>query len=322
MITKILNLILCPVAGPRVVIMAIGLFLGHLPTQAMDLTGPIAGIHVHRSGNSAHLLNAANETIKALKHQCQSVKSVCAMLPAGASRKDAAACAKVAGGFNFKGNLADLGKLETDEYFATGLHMATRLTEQTSLLTKSVCDVEVVAQTSTDIWHYGPKTYTHFELKNNPKKGRYWIRTEHQQLSPEMGSLLVGVFPVFDMSTVSPGSGYKTYAGHRCELREITGPVSGTFCLKATNTPFPGHVRLAGSLVSARDKLLREDHATEASMDVMLPRARFFPPEGDKVENTRTLSTSPENPTQKWCAKQKAKTGINPCEAPPVDAAK
>ena len=287
--------------------------LAHNPVHAKDTHPPLEGIHVHRSGTSPYFLNAAKETLKTHEGQCNLMKSVCAMMPAGANGKDKAACADVAGGFSLKGNLADVGKQETDEYFATVQKMAARQTTKTVLQLKSICEAEVVAQKGVDIWHYTAQGHTHFELKNHPKKGRYWIRSEHRRLAPKFGALLAGVFPLSDTSSVSTVLGHKTIASHKCEVREFTGPWSGTFCLKATQTPFPGHVSLAGRVVAGKDTMF-EDQASDVAEKIMLPQVYFFPAENDKVESMQALSKSADNPTQKWCAKQKIKTGINPCE--------
>lgn len=296
-------------------VLAVALHLMSIPSEAKDVPPPLEGIHVHRSGTSPYFLNAAKETLKTYEGQCKLMKSVCAMMPASASAsaKDKAVCAVVASGFSFKGNLADVGKQETDEYFATAMQMAARQTTKTVLRVKSICEVEVVDQESVDIWHYALQGYTHYELKNHPKKGRYWVRSEHKRLAPKTGALLAGVYPMSDASKVSPVLGQKEYAGLKCDVREITGPWSGTFCLRATDTPFPGHVTLAGQVIAGKDTML-EDRATKVAVKVMLPRSHFSPPEADKVESLRALSSSPANPTQKWCAKQKIKTGIDPCK--------
>jgi hypothetical protein len=288
-----------------------GLLLS-LPVQAKD-TSPLEGIHVHRSGVSPYFLNAAKTTLNASEAQCKQLSSVCAMLPAGAGAKDVAVCAAVANGFSFRGNVSDVGKQETDEYFATGMHMAARQTEKTVLKVKSVCEIEVVAQKSADIWHYSSQGYTHYELKDRGKNGRNWVRTDHKRPSSKTGALLAGVFPLPVASPVSPVLGHKTYAGYKCEVRKISGPWAGTFCLKATATAFPGYVALAGSVVAGKDIML-EDAATEVTEKVMLPATYFYPPAGEKSEAKQVLPASAENATQKWCAKQKIKTGINPCE--------
>ena len=290
------------------------LILGSVSAQAKDSSAtPLEGIHIHRSGSSPYFAKTAKQTLKAYQDQCALMKSVCAMMPVGASSKDKAACTQVAGGFSLKGNVADIGEQETDEYFATAMQMAARQIRKNILQVKSVCEVEVVAQESQDIWHYASRGYTHYELKNSPGKGRYWIRTEHKRLAPKAGALLAGVYPMSDASKVSPVLGHKTYAGLRCEVREITGPWAGTFCLAVTNTAFPGHLTLAGTVVAGKDTLL-EDAATKVAVKITLPRDRFYPPEGEAVKKMSALSASSDNPTQKWCAKQKIQTGIDPCE--------
>jgi hypothetical protein len=310
---KVFDIAMRLTASRILAMIAMTLQLVPMPAEAKDAPPSLEGIHVHRSGTSPYFLNAAKETLKTYEGQCKLMKSVCAMMPAGASAKDKAACAAVASGFSLKGNLADVGKQETDEYFATAMQMAARQTTKTVLQVKSICEVEVVDQESVDIWHYSPQAYTHYELKNHPKKGRYWVRSEHKRLAPKTGALLAGVYPMSDTSTVSQVLGQKEYAGLKCEVREITGPWAGTFCLSATETPFPGHLTLAGTVVAGKDTML-EDQATAVAVKVMLPRKHFFPPERDKLESARARSTSPENPTQRWCAKQKIKTGIDPCK--------
>jgi hypothetical protein len=310
---KVFDMAMRLTASRILAMIAMTLQLVPMPAEAKDAPPSLEGIHVHRSGTSPYFLNAAKETLKTYEGQCKLMKSVCAMMPAGANAKDKAACAAVASGFSLKGNLADVGKQETDEYFATAMQMAARQTTKTVLQVKSICEVEVVDQESVDIWHYAPQAYTHYELKNHPKKGRYWVRSEHKRLTPKTGALLAGVYPMSDASTVSQILGQKEYAGLKCEVREITGPWAGTFCLSATETPFPGHLTLAGTVVAGKDTML-EDQATAVAVKVMLPRKHFSPPERDKLESARARSTSPENPTQRWCAKQKIKTGIDPCK--------
>lgn len=310
---KVFDIAMRLTASRVLAMIAMALQLVPMPSQAKDAPPPLDGIHVHRSGTSPYFLNVAKETLKTYEGQCKLMKSVCAMMPAGASATDKAACAAVARGFSLKGNLADVGKQETDEYFAIAMQMAARQTTKTVLQVKSICEVEVVDQESVDIWHYAPQAYTHYELKNHPKKGRYWVRSEHKRLAPKTGALLAGVYPMSDASTVSQVLGQKEYAGLKCEVRDITGPWAGTFCLRTTETPFPGHLRLAGRVVAGKDTML-EDQATAVAVKVMLPRAHFSPPKRDKLVSARARSTSPENPTQRWCAKQKIKTGIDPCK--------
>lgn len=275
------------------------------------------GIHVHRSGDSPHFKKMAGMTAKGLEGQCKGLKSVCSMLPVAASAKDKAVCAAVSGSFQIKGNLSDVGKQETDEYFAIAKRMAVKKITKMELRVKSTCEVEVVEQESIDIRHYVPGGYTQYELKDDPRKGRHWLRSTHKWIDPKAGAMLAGIFPMSDASKVSGSQGHKTLAYQKCEVREVTGPWSGTLCLKNTATPFPGHVTLAAKIVSsvpAGVTTLLEEEVDSYSEKQILPMALFFPPSTEKVESARAPVKSPDNPTQKWCAKQKAKTGIDPCE--------
>ena len=299
---------------PRLsLVLGMGTLLACMPDLAIGASFRVEGMHIHRSGTSPHFLKAAQVTLKAYEDQCRLMKSVCATMPAGARARDKAACAQITGAFSVKGNPADIGKQETDEYFATGLNMAARQTTKTLLQVKSVCEVEVVDHKDADLWHYTPSGHTHYVLKNDPRKGRFWMRTEHKQRASVSGGLLAGVFPLTDASKVSAVLKQKTIAGHRCEVRDVVGPWSGTFCLKATPSTFPGQVALEGT-VMAGNEIMFEDQATEVAEKVMLPRAVFFPPQGDTVESQRTVAQSRNNATQQWCAKQKMETGVNPCE--------
>ncbi len=272
----------------------------------------LAGIHVQRMGSSPYFLQAAQATLERSRAQCSLLQSVCAMMPAGASAKDRAACIPVANGFSLRGNLADVGRQVTDEYFATGMGMATRKTRKTVLKVHSVCNIEVAEQNSTNIWHYTSQGYTQFESKDLPNQKRSWTRSQHKRVATGTSRLLDGVLPLTSRSTVSPPSGFQTHAKHKCALRSISGPWSGTLCLKATATPFPGHLTLAGKIVAGKTVML-EDAATEVAEGIRVPDAMFYPP-ADEIAEARSTRTPATNATQKWCLKQKQKTGVNPCE--------
>ena len=283
-------------------------------TACSEAAAPaLEGLHVHRSGSSPYFLHSAKVSLKAYEGQCKLMKSVCAMMPAGASSKDRAACVNVGSGFQLKGNLANVGSQETDEYFATSLSLSARQIRKTVLQVNSICEVQVVEQESVDIRHYTSKGYTQYELKNHPKKGRYWLRTEHEHIDSKTGALLKGSFNLSSHSSVSQSFGQKSYAGFKCELREVTGPWAGSLCLMATDTIFPGHVTLAGTIVAGKDTLL-DEKATAVTVKIMLPRTHFYPSEGDRVEAAEGRSVASGNATQRWCQKQKLKTGVNPCE--------
>jgi hypothetical protein len=150
-----------------------------------------------------------------------------------------------------------------------------------------------------------------------PKKGRYWIRSEQRWIDPKAGTMLAGMFAMSDALKVSPPLGHKTYARQRCEVREISGPWSMTLCVKKTGIPFPAYVTLAVKITSPMPPgrtILVEEEVDIFSEKLLLSLDLFFPPSTEKVESARTLAKSKDNPTQRWCAAQKKKTGINPCE--------
>lgn len=287
--------------------------MAFIPACAHSAPAQLAGIHVNRVGSSPYFAKAAQATLESSRAQCSLMQTVCATMPTGASAKDRAICTPVTNGFSFRGNLADVGKQVTDEYFATRMGMAARMTRKMVLKVNSVCDIEVAEQNSTDIWHYSPQGYTHFESKDQPNQNRSWTRSQHKRIATGTNALLDGVLPLASNSTVSPPSGFGTYAKHKCTLRNVSGPWSGTFCLKATATPFPGHLTLAGKVVAGKNIMI-EDAATEVTEEIMLPDTIFHPP-ADEMPGARSSRTpSAINATQKWCLKQEQRTGVNPCQ--------
>ncbi|MBT9591589.1 MAG: hypothetical protein IV089_11905 [Thiobacillus sp.] len=285
------------------------------------LPSTFEGIHIRYKGVSPYYADQAAASQKTMKAQCEQLQKLCAMPHVVADKPGM--CAAVAGGYKFKGILADVGKSETNRYFATAMQMSAQYTKTTVLVTKSVCEQEVLEEETVKIEHQTRMGVTRFTLTNHPKKGRYWIREERKQPDSGTADLLLDsmakAFPIKDTFKVSPVLGVDILGGHRCEIREISGPWTWTLCRKPTDTPFPGSVTLATKAVTGKTVLF-EKRATEVAMKVVLPGSLFFPPAGDKIEIAGAKSTA--GPMQKWCAKQKAKNGIDPCEDDPGDDGK
>lgn len=271
------------------------------------------GIHIRYKGFSPYLADQAAESQKAMKAQCEQFQKLCAMPHVAADKPEL--CAAAAGGYKFKGNLADVGKTETDSYFATTKQMSAQYTKGSVLVQKSICEQDVLEEATAKIEHRTRMGVTRYTLTNHPKKGRYWIRDEQKRLDSGAADLLLDTmakdFPIKDTFKVSPVLGFDMLDHHRCEIQEISGPWTWTLCRSSTDTPFPGTVTLAAKAVTGKTVLF-EKRATEVAMHVALPSSLFYPPAGDKIETAGAKSAA--NPTQKWCAKQKAKTGIDPCE--------
>ena len=273
------------------------------------------GIHIRLNGISPFLDARMKEIVEAGKTQCEQMQKLCAIPHVAADKP--ALCAAVAGGFKVKGMLPVGQQRETNRYFATAKQMSAEYSKGFVLVPKSVCEYEVVEHESVQIVHRAPGGGgIRYELKNHPKKGRYWMRSDIPQLTPETFAMLEGAVPFADKSKVSPVSGHKMIAGYKCEIRNIAGPWLWTLCMAPTNADFPGQVALAVKAVSGKDTLF-ESEATQVVMKTILPGNLFFPPSGEKVEKVGAKSAT--NPTQKWCLAQKAKTGVNPCTDGPGD---
>ena len=276
----------------------------------------LEGIHIRFSGTSPFLDDRMTEAVESGKAQCAQMQTLCAIPHVAADKP--ALCAGVAGGFKINGLLPGVQKRETNRYFATAQKMSAEYAKGLVLVPKSVCEYDVVEHESVKIVHRAPGGGgIRYELKNHPKKGRYWTRSDIPQLSPETFAMLEGTVPFADKSKVSPVSGRRMIAGYKCEVRDIAGPWLWTLCMAPTNTDFPGQVALAIKAVFGKDTLF-ESEATKIAMKSMLPSSLFFPPAGDRIEKTGAKSAT--NATQKWCLAQKAKTGVNPCtDGPDAD---
>ena len=139
--------------------------------------------------------------------------------------------------------------------------MAARQTTKTIVQLKSTCEAELVQVKGADIWHYTSQGRIHWELKNHARKGRYWYRNEQTKLSPQTDAALAEIFPLSNVLKAAPVLGQRTIVGQQCEVRDITGPWYGTFCLKATRAPYPSHITLAVTMTTGKDNML-EDQAT------------------------------------------------------------
>lgn len=275
----------------------------------------LEGIHIHLEGTMPFVADAAARQLKASKAQCESpqIKEMCAM-PHVAADKTAGSglCAAVAGGFKLKGSLADVGKTKTDVYFWPAKKMSARYGKGYVLKAKQLCEFEVVEEKNVKLIHYAPGGGgVRYELQDHPNKGVYWRLSKSPKLGPGIFTALKGRVPFADPSEISAVLGHDLIAGHKCEIREYSGPWTFTLCQKKTGSNFAETVTLAAKVVAGKDVML-DERATAVAMNVVLPASLFFPPVGEKVETVGAKSA--DNPTQKWCAKQQAKTGVNPCE--------
>lgn len=304
-------------------------FLLAMPVFAMpgvnrerDEKDTISGIHIRREGDSPFFKEQAKLSVKTLEGACKSMKRACSIIgtdPA-ASAKAKSRCASVTGVFVLKGGaIGDVGRQVTDEYFVPTRSWSARITRQTLLRQTGYCEAEVADQNKHEIRRYTLGGYTQYERHDSANKGRHWTRNDHR-VDPKLTPVLAAAFLAPGEISVSPPMGHETYFHTlKCEVRQVkSAAVVFTNCLYRTGMPFPAELLMSSKTVSD-GKVLQEEKAVSYANNAVLPVSLFMPPPSERVESAQTLSGSPDNATQKWCAKQKAKTGINPCEDAPED---
>lgn len=290
--------------------------------RAQDEQATVSGIHLRREGDSPFDREQAKQSVKMLEGACKSMKQSCSIISTdpAASAKAKSRCASVTGVFQLKGgSLGDVGRQVTDEYFVPARSWSARVTQQTVLRQTGYCEAEVVALNKHEIRHYTAGGYTRYQLHGSAKSGRHWTRSEHK-VEPKLVPLLAAAFLVPGKISVSPTMGHKSYFQDlKCAVQQVkSDAVAFTLCLHRTGLSFPAELLMDSKAVSD-GKVLREEEAVSYASNAVLSAGLFMPPSTERVENARTRSSSPDNATQKWCARQKARTGINPCGDGPED---
>ena len=293
-------------------------------TQATELAlakddGTIVGIHVQRKGDSPHFKKLAKESVDVLKATCTSQRQMCQHLIAdpAASPKVKARCAAVLAAGEFRlagGSLEDVGRRTTDEYFVPRRSWSAKITRETVLRQSGFCKAEAANFTKHEIRHYTAGGYTRYELHDSEKKGRHWIRTEHA-VDPQVLPVLAAAFLAPGKISMSPLMGHETYIpGITCEVRQVSlgDATTSTSCLYQTGLSFPAALRIAGDFVSG-GQVMWEEKAVAYEGHAVFPVNQFLPPARDKVISERGSGRSSDNSTQRWCARQKKETGVDPC---------
>lgn len=288
------------------------------PALAKD-DSTIVGIHVQRKGDSPHFKKLAKQSVDVMKATCMSQRQMCQHLIAdpAASPKAKARCATALAAGEFRltgGSLEDVGQRTTDEYFVPGRSWSAKTTRETVLRQSGFCKAEAADFIKREIRHYTTGGYTRYELHDSAKKGRYWTRTEHR-VDPELVPVLAATFLTPGRISVSSSMGHKTYIpGITCEVRRVSlsNTATSTSCLYHTSLSFPAALRVAGDFVSG-GQVMWEEKAVAYEARAVFSVSHFMPPARDKVISKRGSGRSSENSTQRWCARQKKETGVDPC---------
>lgn len=279
----------------------------------------LIGIHLQRKGDHPEFKKTAKPLRDAMEGACISLKRTCSYLIANTaeSPKTKARCAEVLAAGEFRvtgGSIEDVGRTTTDEYYVPGRSWSARITRTTVLKQPGFCIAEVADDTKHEIRHYTAGGYTRYNLHDSTKQGRHWTRTEHR-VDPKLLPVLAAAFLGPGKISASPPMGRKTYLpGITCEVTQVSlgNGVNSTLCLYRTGLSFPVSLQIAGDLVGGGE-VISYEKAVAYKDRIVLPISHFMPPARDKVVNESEAVRSPDNATQKWCARQKKETGVDPC---------
>lgn len=281
----------------------------------------VHGVHVRRSGDMPGVRKHAAMLVKAQQAQCGStlMKQACTTIVSdpAASPATRSRCAEMMSRFKLDGDLGSVGETRVDEYFAPSLQRSASIVKTTVLRQTGVCSAEVVPDERRVIIRHRPDGFTRHERRTDASGRVHWVRSEHRYV-PGLADMLKTAFDPGRLGgklTLTPPLGRKTLVpGRLCETRRVSaGDVAFVSCIHATGLAFPSHVTFEGE-VSAGGETERVEKFVSYAYDVALPRALFMPGRGEKTRPAEDMGTDPEHPMKRWCAAEKARTGVDPCK--------
>lgn len=286
-----------------------------------ESAGEVQGIHVRRAGDNPGLRDTMKMMVDAQRAQCGSelMKQTCriTLSDPAATPRARSRCAEMMSGFRLSGDPGSVGQTVVDEYFAPPLHRSVRVLKTTLLRQTGMCSAVVEQQEKRVITHDRPGGYTRHERKTDQSGQPYWVRFDHQYL-PGLADMLKTSFDAAlfrGKVTVTAPLGHKTLVpGRPCETRRIdAGAAAFVSCIHATGLAFPSHITFE-SEVLAGGKTERFEKLVSYAPDVALSRDLFFPAPGEKTLTEKAARSDPSHPMNRWCAAEKARTGVDPCK--------
>ncbi len=288
----------------------------------------ITGIHVRRTGDAFDQREVARKFVESLQKSCGSPSTIelCqqTMKVPGVDPKYVQRCEEMMSKFKLHGSVDDVGKFVTDEYFVPALGWHTRIRKVNVFQGIKACEAAVGELEIREIHHYAPAGRTTYERKSN-KAGQYFWRQTTQTYSKELAAV---VKAGLDAGLVSgkfavKKTGKKTYLpGYPCEERRIilaAGENYTDVCFRPVEMQIPAAIVFARKHTYKGKTILAE--AVEAFEDgIDLQKSLFWPPADEKVTggvpgvSPKKAKADPANATMKWCAAEKARTGVDPCE--------
>lgn len=288
----------------------------------------IAGIHVRRTGDAFDQREVASKLVESRQKSCGSPFAIeqcqLAMKTPGVDPKFIEYCKGTMSKFKLHGSVDDVGRFVTDEYFVPAMGWYTKIRKINVLQGTEPCEATVGELEIHEIHHYAPAGRTTYERKSN-KAGQHFWRQTTQTYSKELAAvvkagldagLASGKFAV-------KKTGKKTYLpGYPCEESRITLTAGENYidvCLRPVEMQIPAAIVFArkhtykGKTVSAEAVEVFED-------GIDLQKSLFWPPADEKVTDgvpgvsPKKAKADPANATMKWCAAEKVRTGVDPCE--------
>jgi hypothetical protein len=286
-----------------------------------ESTGLVQVIHVRRTGDMPGARANAKMMVDALKAQCGSalMRQACetTLSDPAASPKAKSRCVEMMSGFKLSGNPDSVGETVTDEYFAPPLNRAARVAKTSVLRQTGVCSAQVEQSEQHVITYHRPDGYTRYERKADKQGRMQWVQSEHQYL-PGLADMLKTSLDAARLDgkvTVTAPLGHKTLVpGRPCEMRRVgAGAVEFVSCIHGTGLRFPSHVTFESEVV-AGGKTERVEKLVSHAHNVALSRDLFFPKRDEKVITQEDTRADMDNPMSRWCAAEKARTGVDPCK--------
>lgn len=279
------------------------------------------GIHAKRLGDMPGARDDAKMMINALQAQCGSavMRQACLTIQTdpAATPKARARCLEMMSPFRLSGSLDSVGERTIDEYFAPALNRAVRIVKATMAKQTGVCSAEVVQEETRVITQYRPDGYTRYEYRKNRRGEAQWVQSEHT-FSPGLAGMFKSALDTAKLGgtlSVSAPLGNKMLTpGRSCEVRRIgAGRVEFVSCIHATGRDFPTHITFESEVIGdgktrAIEKFVSFDDNVALSSDLFTPGPVEGRPSGKKP------GRDPNNPMSRWCAVEKARTGVDPCK--------
>jgi hypothetical protein len=298
------------------------------PTAQYKNAESITGIHVRRTGDAFDLREVASKLVESRQKRCGSPFAMeqcqLAMKTPGVDPKFIQYCKGTMSKFKLHGSVDDAGKFVTDEYFVPALGWYTKIRKINVLQGTELCEAIVGELEIHEIHHYTPAGRTKYERKSN-KTGQYFWRKTTQTYSKELAAIVKAGLDAglaSDKFAVKK-TGKKTYlSGYLCEESRITLAAGEDYidvCLRPVEMQIPAAITFARKH-TAKGKTVSAETVEAFEDGIDLQKSLFWPPAGEKVAGEipgarpKKTKANPANATMKWCAAEKARTGVDPCE--------